>query len=63
LIEVPAPVLVALDSELTRDCEPRTGVPASGKLPIGDVLERLAAVEDALALCRNQLTLIRTAQP
>lgn len=53
------PVVEKLDERLTQDCEPRTGVSHEGALTVGDALERLEAVELALALCRNQLGVIR----
>ena len=59
-IEVPVPFIQALDPRLTVDCQPRTDVPQSGRLTVGQVLDRLGAVEDALALCRNQLAEIRS---
>lgn len=62
-IRVPVPVVKPLPDRLVRDCAPRTGVPATGALTVGDALERLAAVEDAIAICRNQLGEIRAAQP
>jgi hypothetical protein len=58
-VEVPVPVVQKVPGRLTADCEPRTAVPFSGALLVGDVLDRLAAVEDALAICRNQVAEIR----
>jgi hypothetical protein len=61
-VEVPVPVVQKVEERLTQDCEPRTDVPYSGALPVGAALERLAAVEDALAICRNQVAEIRGAK-
>lgn len=63
LVEVPVPVVQRLPERLTRDCEPRTGVPFAGALTVADVLERLAAVEDALAVCRAQAGELRAVGP
>ena len=62
-IEVPVPVVRPLPARLTADCEPRVRVPADGPLTVAAVLDRLAATEDALAVCRNQLGELRGAQP
>lgn len=62
LIEVPVPVIQKVPEKLTRDCVPDTDIPKTGKLPIGDVLKRLDAVEFALDLCRNDKEEIRKAQ-
>lgn len=62
-VEIPVPTLKPLPESLTRDCMPRTQVPYSGALTVGDALERLAAVEDALALCWGQIAAIRMMQP
>jgi len=56
------PVVQKVDDRLTADCEPRTDVPYAGALTVKDVLDRLAATEDALATCRNQVAEIRAAQ-
>lgn len=58
-IEVPVPFVQTIDPRLTADCEPRTDVPQAGRLTVAQVLDRLGAVEDALALCRNQVAEIR----
>jgi hypothetical protein len=55
-------VVKKIDDRLTADCEPRTSVPFDGSLTVDDAQKRLAAVEDALALCRNQVAEIRGAQ-
>lgn len=62
VVEVPLPVPAKLDPMLTADCAPETVLPPSGSLPVSDALDRLAAVEDALALCRKQLAEIRSTQ-
>lgn len=61
-VPVPVPVVQKVDERLTRDCEPKTDVPYAGALTVGDVLARLAATEDALAICRNQVAEIRGAK-
>ncbi len=58
-IEVPVPVRVPVDARLTVDCVPRYNVPAAGQLPVQAAMDRLAAVEDALAQCRAQLEALR----
>lgn len=58
-VQVPVPVVQKLDERLTRDCVPRTSVPFAGALLVGDLVERLAAVEDALAICRNDKAELR----
>jgi len=59
-IEVPVPVRTPIDPRLTLDCEPRFDVSSTGPLPVETVLRRLAAVEEALAVCRGQLTELRS---
>jgi hypothetical protein len=61
-VEIPVPVLKPLPAELTRDCEPRYLYP-QGDLTVEAALDRLEALEIANAICRNQLELIRAAQP
>lgn len=61
-IEVPVPVIQPVPAELLRGCQPRTSVPARGVLTVGDVFERLDAVEVALAMCANQIEIIRARQ-
>lgn len=58
-VEIPVPFVQVIDQRLTLDCEPRTDIPQSGKLTVRQAKDRLAAVEDALAFCRNQLAEIR----
>jgi len=60
-VNVPVPVVKKLADELTRDCVPVVNYKAD-RMTVGDVVERLAAVEDALAICRNEKALIRAAQ-
>jgi len=60
LIEVPVPVREQLDARLTQDCAPSYKPPRTGTLPVSAALDRLAAVEEALAKCRAQLQEIRT---
>lgn len=59
-VEVPVPILKPLPQELTKDCVPRYLYPAD--ITIEAVLDRLEATEIALAICRNQLELIRAGQ-
>jgi hypothetical protein len=59
VVEVPLPVRTPLDPRLTVDCEPRNDPPMTGALPVSAVLDRLAAVEDALEVCRLQLEALR----
>lgn len=59
VVEVPLPVRTPIDPRLTVDCEPRYDPPMSGPLPVDAALERLAAVEDALEMCRMQLEALR----
>lgn len=60
---MPTPVVQPIDPRLTADCAPATNVPAEGVLTVGDALERLEAVEFALAACRSQVEQIRKTQP
>lgn len=55
------PVVEKMDPRLTDDCVPRTDLPPDGPLTIENMKERLAAVEDALAICRNDKALQRAA--
>lgn len=60
-VEVPVPVVKPLDPHLTADCEPRfyyLQAPITGEV----LIDRLTAVELALAICRNQLENIRALQ-
>lgn len=52
------PVVEPLPASLVADCPPSAGVPA-GPIKVGDVLDRLAAVEDALAECRSAMAEVR----
>lgn len=58
---VETPVIVKLDAALIADCAPLFAYRGQ-RVTVGDALERLKAVEVALALCRNQLAAIRDAQ-
>jgi hypothetical protein len=60
-VKVPYPVVEKLSDELTRDCEPRYRYPSSA-MTVEAVKDRLEAVEDALAICRNEKALIRAGQ-
>ena len=62
VVEVPLPVPAKLDPKLTADCAPEATLSPRGSLPVSHALDRLAAVEDALALCRKQLAEIRSTQ-
>jgi hypothetical protein len=57
-VEIPVPVLREFPAEITADCVPRYLYPV-GEMTVGAVLDRLEAVEIALAVCRNQLEVIR----
>lgn len=59
LIQVPTPVIQPLDPRLTEDCTPASSVPMSGALTVRDILDRLEAVEYALARCNNDKAEIR----
>lgn len=61
-VEVPVPVVKPLPSELTRDCQPRVNYPDTS-MTVEAIVDRLQAVEDALAICRNEKALIRALQP
>lgn len=60
-VEIPVKVVEKLDPKLIADCDPKQIYPAT-KLKFKDMKKRLDAVEDALAICRNQLELLRAAQ-
>lgn len=59
VVKVPVPVRAEIDPRLTEDCEPAADVPLTGVVTVLDALNRLAAVEIALAKCRHQLAQIR----
>lgn len=61
-VEVPIPVVKPLPAEILRDCDPRYRY-ASDDMTVEAVIDRLEAVEVALAICRNQMELVRAAQP
>lgn len=63
IVNNPVPVVQQVDPRLTADCEPKTDIPQTGKLTTKDAMERLAAVEDALAICRNDKARLRESQP
>lgn len=60
-VEVPVPVVKPLPESLTADCDPAYEY-ASGSIHGEAVLDRLAAVELALGVCRAQLVKIRETQ-
>lgn len=62
VVEVPVPVVQPIPGRLTEDCVPATNVGA-GPVTVGAALDRLAAVEDALAACRGRLAEIRSVKP
>lgn len=53
---------VPVDQRLLTDCTPKFLYPQTDKLTVEQVTERLHAVEDALAICENQIQLIKEAQ-
>lgn len=55
------PVVRPLPQELLRPCVPRYMYP-DGDLSIAAVIDRLEAVEMALAVCANQIEVIRSMQ-
>lgn len=61
-VEIPVPVLKALPAEITKDCPPRYLYP-SGDITIEALIDRVLALEIAIGFCRNQLEIIRAAQP
>lgn len=60
-VEVQVPVVVKIDPDLLKPCIVRYRYKPTG-MPIADMRERLAAVEDALAICWNQIENIAAAQ-
>ena len=60
-VEVPVPVVQRLAPELLRECTARVVYPA-GSLTVGAIVDRLEAVEDALAICANQVAVIAAGQ-
>lgn len=60
-VKVPVPVLEKLDSKLLVECVARYQY-SPFHLSVRAMRERLEAVEDALAMCANQIELIRAAQ-
>lgn len=63
IVKEPVPTLVPLDPKLTADCQPLVPLPASGKLTILALMNRLDSVEMELAICREDLSDIRDLQP
>jgi len=59
VVEVAVPVQTPIDPRLVLDCEPRFDPPQTGPLKVSAALDRLAAVEDALEMCRMQLEALR----
>lgn len=60
-VPIPVPVVKKVDASLLKPCEVRYRYRPDG-MPVRDIWERLGAVEDALAICANQIELIRAAQ-
>lgn len=63
VVEKPVPVFKSVPADLLTPCTARTAVPPTGPLTVAATLERLDAVEIALAMCANQIELIRDKQP
>ena len=57
VVKVPQPVRAPVDYRLTEDCPPRFDLPQNPT--VEDSWKRLGAVEEALTLCRKQLSEIR----
>lgn len=60
-VEVPVPVVEKIEESLTKDCEPKYRYPVES-MKVRHLKDRAEAAEDALAICRNQLELIRSGQ-
>lgn len=60
-VKVPVLVVQKIDPELLKPCIARFRYRPDG-MPIRDMRERLAAVEDALAICWNQIENIAAGQ-
>lgn len=60
-VDLPQPVVEKIDPALIKDCEPRYRYPVAS-MKVQHLKDRLEAAEDALAICRNQLELIRSGQ-
>lgn len=58
---MPVPVVEKIDQSLIKDCVPRYRYPPES-MKIEHIKDRVEAVEDALAICRNQLELVRACQ-
>lgn len=56
------PVKVPVDQRLLADCTAKYLYPSADKLTVENAIDRLHATEDALALCNNQIQLIKDAQ-
>jgi hypothetical protein len=61
-VEVKVPVKVPIDPRLLADCAAHYLFPQTDKLTVGQAADRLHATEDALALCANQIQLIKETQ-
>lgn len=61
-VEVKVPVKVPVDQRLLADCTPKYLYPQTDKLTVEQALDRLNATEAALAMCANQIELIKAAQ-
>lgn len=53
------PVVQALPNELVADCPPSFEYDPARPVTVRDLVDRLDAVEDALAICRRNLALLR----
>jgi hypothetical protein len=58
VVKLPVPVIEKIDPGLIQDCEPKYLYPKDS-MTVEAITDRVAAVEDALAICRNDKALIR----
>lgn len=58
---MPVPVIRPLPADITKDCEPRYTYPQDD-ITVESLADRAEALEIALAICRNQLEVIRALQ-
>lgn len=61
-VEVKVPVVVPIDQRLLLACKARYSFPDADRLTVEAAADRLTAAEGALAICNNQIELIRAAQ-